>query len=208
MSRLTLVVSGDLPHLMPAYSEQEIIAGCRKKDRAIQEHLYRAYYSPFLKVCARYARSMEDAEQLLNDGFLKIFGQVDQFKNAGSFEGWMQRIMVNTCLDYLRNTALKEEMIMHVNSIPAEESNLSVSNDAIENMDFREMVKVIQLLPTMTRTVFNLFVFDGYNHKEISKQLDISEGTSHWHVHQARNMLQKKIIKSEQQKVTYEAKRI
>jgi RNA polymerase sigma-70 factor (ECF subfamily) len=75
-------------------------------------------------------------------------------------------------------------------------------------MEFRELVKIIQVLPAMTRTVFNLFVFDGFNHKEISAQLDISEGTSHWHVHQARNMLQKKIMKSELQKVTYEAKRI
>ena len=193
---------------MPAYSEQEIIAGCRKKDRALQEHLYKVYYSIFLKVCARYAKNMQDAEQLLNDGFLKVFTQIEHFKNAGSFAGWMQRIMVNTCLDYLRSTSLKEEMVMHVKSIPAEESNLSVSNEAIEQMDFRELVKIVQALPAMTRTVFNLFVFEGYNHKEISKQLDISEGTSHWHVHQARNMLQKKIMKSEQQKVTYEAKRI
>ena len=193
---------------MPAYSEQEIIAGCRKKDRALQEHLYKIYYSMFLKVCARYAKSMEDAEQLLNDGFLKVFTQIDHFKNAGSFAGWMQRIMVNTCLDYLRSTSLKEDMIMHVNSIPAEESKISVSNEALEHMEFRELVKVIQALPAMTRTVFNLFVFEGYNHKEISVQLEISEGTSHWHVHQARNMLQKKIMKSEQQKVTYEAKRI
>lgn len=193
---------------MPAYSEEEIIAGCRKKNRAIQEHLYKTYYSMFLKVCARYAKSMQDAEQLLNDGFLKVFTQIDKFSNTGSFGGWMQRIMVNTCLDYLRSSALKEEMIMHVNSIPAEESNISVTNEGIESMEFRELVNVIQSLPTMTRTVFNLFVFDGYNHKEISEQLDISEGTSHWHVHQARNMLQKKILKNEQQKVTYEAKRI
>ena len=193
---------------MPAYSEQEIIAGCRKKDRALQEHLYKVYYSMYLKVCARYAKNMEDAEQLLNDGFLKVFTQIENFKNAGSFAGWMQRIMVNTCLDYLRSTSLKEDMIMHVNSIPAEESNISVGNEAIEHMEFRELVKVIQALPAMTRTVFNLFVFEGYNHKEISVQLEISEGTSHWHVHQARNMLQKKIMKSEQQKVTYEAKRI
>ncbi len=162
----------------------------------------------FLKVCARYAKSMQDAEQLLNDGFLKIFTQIDGFKNAGSFPGWMQRIMVNTCLDYLRGSALKEEMVMHMKSIPAEESNISVGNEAIENIEFRELVKIIQLLPAMTRTVFNLYVFDGYNHKEISEQLSISEGTSHWHVHQARTTLQKKIIKSEQQKVTYEAKRI
>jgi len=162
----------------------------------------------FLKVCARYAKSMQDAEQLLNDGFLKIFTQIEFFKNAGSFAGWMQRIMVNTCLDYLRGTSLKEEMAIHVHSIPAEESNLSVSNSALESIEFRELVQIIQVLPAMTRTVFNLFVFDGYNHKEISEQLDISEGTSHWHVHQARNILQKKINKNEQQKVTYEAKRI
>jgi RNA polymerase sigma factor (sigma-70 family) len=193
---------------MPAYSEEEIIAGCRQKNRALQEHLYKSYYSMFLKVCARYAKSMEDAEQLLNDGFLKVFTQIDNFKNTGSFGGWMQRIMVNTCLDYLRSTSLKEEMIMHVKSIPAEESNLSVGNEGIENMEFKELVQIIQSLPAMTRTVFNLFVFDGFNHKEIAAQLDISEGTSHWHVHQARNMLQKKIIKSEQKKVTYEAKRI
>lgn len=193
---------------MPAYSEQEIIAGCRNKDRAVQEHLYKMYYSMFLKVCARYAKSMQDAEQLLNDGFLKVFTQVDNFKNAGSFAGWMQRIMINTCLDYLRGAALKEEMVMHVNAIPAEESNISVNNEALENIEFRELVTLVQGLPTMTRTVFNLFVFDGYNHKEISEQLEISEGTSHWHVHQARNILQKKITKSEQQKVTYEAKRI
>lgn len=162
----------------------------------------------FLKVCARYAKSMEDAEQLLNDGFLKIFTQIDKFSNTGSFGGWMQRIMVNTCLDYLRSSSLRSEMVMHVNAIPAEESTLSVGNDALEQIEFKELVKMIQSLPAMTRTVFNLFVFDGYNHKEISGQLDISEGTSHWHVHQARNMLQKKIMKTEQQKVTYEAKRI
>lgn len=162
----------------------------------------------FLKVCARYAKSMEDAEQLLNDGFLKVFTQIDKYSNTGSFWGWMQRIMVNTCLDYLRSSSLKSEMVMHVNAIPAEESNLSVSNEAMEHIEFKELVKMIQALPAMTRTVFNLFVFDGYNHKEISEQLDISEGTSHWHVHQARNMLQKKITKTEQQKVTYEAKRI
>ncbi len=193
---------------MPAYSEQEIIAGCRNKNRAIQEHLYKMYYSTFLKVCARYAKSMQDAEQLLNDGFLKVFTQVEHFKNIGSFAGWMQRIMVNTCLDYLRSTSLKEDMIMHVHSIPAEESNISVSNEGLESIEFRELVQIIQSLPAMTRTVFNLFVFDGYNHKEISEQLEISEGTSHWHVHQARNILQKKIKNSEQQKVTYEAKRI
>jgi RNA polymerase sigma-70 factor (ECF subfamily) len=193
---------------MPAYSEQDIIAGCRKKNRTIQEHLYKENYSMFLKVCARYAKNMMDAEQLLNDGFLKIFTQIDKYGNTGSFEGWMKRVMINTCLDYLRSTYLKEEMTMHVNAILPEETNLAVSNEGLESLEFRELVDLIQTLPAMTRTVFNLFVFEGFNHKEISGHLDISEGTSHWHVHQARNVLQKKIMKIEQQKVTYEAKRI
>jgi RNA polymerase sigma factor (sigma-70 family) len=193
---------------MPAYSEEEIIAGCRKKSRAIQEYLYKEHYSLFLKICARYAKSMQDAEQLLNDSFLKIFTQIDLFKNAGSFPGWMRRIVVNTCLDYLKGTALRAEMVMHVNAVPIEESNIPVSNDAMENIEFRDLLQMIQGLPAMTRTVFNLFVLDGYNHKEISERLDISEGTSCWHVHQARTLLQKKIINSEHQKMTYEAKRI
>lgn len=194
---------------MPAYSEQEMIAGCRQKSRAVQEYLYKTYYSMFLKVCARYAKEMQDAEQLLNDGFLKIFTQIEKFNNAGSFEGWMRRIMVNTCLDYLRSSALKEEMVMHVRAVPAEESNLSVTNVGMENVAFKDMVQYIQSLPTMTRTVFNMYVFDGFNHKEIGAQLEISEGTSHWHLHQARSLLQKKILNSEHNNsVTYEAKRI
>ncbi|GAA4470139.1 hypothetical protein GCM10023093_30780 [Nemorincola caseinilytica] len=152
---------------------------------------------------------MQDAEQLLNDGFLKVFTQIDNFKNTGSFEGWMRRIVVNTCLDYLRSTSLKEEMAMHVRAIPAEESDLSVTNVGLDNIEFKELVLMIQTLPAMTRTVFNLFVFDGFNHKEIGAQLDISEGTSHWHLHQARNLLQKKILKSDKNNnITYEARRI
>lgn len=165
----------------------------------------------FLKVCARYAKNMQDAEQLLNDGFLKIFTQIDKYSNTGSFEGWMKRVVVNTCLDYLRSTYLKEEMTMHVNAIQPEDTDLSVTNDGLNQIEFRELVGMIQVLPSMTRTVFNMFVFEGFNHKEISEQLDISEGTSHWHVHQARNMLQKKINKVAeqlQQKVTYETRRI
>lgn len=193
---------------MPAYSVEEIITGCRKKNRVIQEHLYKIYYSMFLKVCARYSKNMQDGEQLLNDGFMKIFQSIDQFKNTGSFEGWMRKIMVNTCLDHLRNNGLQQDRLVQRNSVPAEESGLSVANYGIERLDFKELVRHIQALPTMTRTVFNLYVFEGLSHREIATQLDISEGTSAWHLHCARNILQKRIINSEQQKVSYEAKRI
>ena len=191
---------------MPAYSEHEIIAGCRDQNRAIQEHLYKIYYSLFLKICARYAKDMQDAEQLLNDGFLKIFTNINKFGDQGSFEGWMKRVMVNTCLDYLRSKYLKQEMVMHVHAIPAEQSNLSISNEVFENLEFKELVRVVQSLPAMTRTVFNLFVFEGYTHAEIAAQFNISEKTSQWHVHQARYLLQKKIKKNDSLKVTYETK--
>ena len=193
---------------MPAYTEQEIILGCREQNRTLQEHLYKMYYSVFLKVCARYAKDMQDAEQLLNDGFLKVFNNITKFGNAGSFEGWMRRIMVNTCLDYLRSKYMKEEMAMHVNAVPAEQSQITVNGSALENMEFKELVMIIQCLPAMTRTVFNLFVFDGYNHAQIGELLKISEKTSQWHVHQARHILQKKIKQNESLNVLYERKRI
>lgn len=193
---------------MPAYSEQEIIAGCRDKNRTIQEHLYKIYYSMFLKVCARYAKDMEDAEQLLNDGFLKIFNNITKFSGQGSFEGWMRRVVVNTCLDYLRTKELKQAMIMHVNAVPPENTVISVSNSGLENIEFKELVKLIQSLPVMTRTVFNLFVFEGYNHAEIAAQFKISEKTSQWHVHQARSLLQKKLKTNDPLKVNYETRSI
>ena len=193
---------------MPAYSEEQILAGCRDKKRAYQEQLYCNYYSLFLKICARYARNMLDAEQLLNDGFLKIFNSIDQYKNAGSFEGWMKKIIDNTCLDYLRLVGQKEEMSMSEKSVPAEESNVSVSNYCIENMEFKEMVRLIQSISPVSRTVFNLYVFEGYNHKEISEQLNISIGTSQWHLHYARTFLQEKIKKSEHKIKSYETRRI
>jgi len=193
---------------MPLFSEQEIIAGCKKQNRTSQEYLYKQYYSILLKVCARYAKNMSDAEQLLNDGFLKIFNGIEKYSNTGSFGGWMKKIMVNTCLDYLRSNCLKEEISIHVNAVQADQADIAVNNDMMETIEFKELLKMIQGLPAMTRTVFNLSVFEGFSHKEIAGQLTISESTSSWHLHQARHLLQKKIKLTDQNKVTYEAKRI
>lgn len=193
---------------MPEYSEQEILKGCRNRDRAIQEYLYKKYYSLFLKICARYAKDMEDAEQLLNDGFLRIFTRIDSYERTGSFEGWMKRIVINTCLDYLRSSYLKNSMKMNFNMSVVAEQNTAVKNAAIERMDFRELLNHIQTLPVMTKTVFNLFVFEGYAHTEIAKMLEISEGTSYWHVHQARKLLQKKINPVDVNNKDYASKRV
>ena len=193
---------------MSVYTEEEILAGCRKGKRVFQEELYKTYYSDFLKVCARYVRNMEDAEQLLNDGFLKIFHSIGNFKFNGSFSGWMRKIIINTCLDHLRATSLKTEMTMHVYTVPVDDYGPSVMNTGLDNIEFKQLVTYIQELPAMTRTVFNLYAFEGLNHREISEQLEISEGTSHWHLHQARGQLQKRIKQSEQKKIYYEAGRI
>ncbi len=195
---------------MPVYTEQELIIGCRRQERQYQEELYKKYYSLFLLVCARYAKDMQDAEQLLNDGFLKVFTHIGSFKDKGSFEGWMRRIMINTCLDYLRSNYLRDSLVMHVNALPpmVAENSLAVHNTGLEQIEFKELLKLVQGLPTITRTVFNLFIFEGYNHKEIAAQLDISEKTSHWHIHQARATLQKKLKKNELLNVKYEIKRV
>lgn len=193
---------------MPQYSEQEIIDGCRKNNRIYQEYLYKEYYSLFLKICARYARDMEDAEQLLNDGFLRIFKNIDSFKNMGSFEGWMKRILVNNCLDYLKSKHVKNSMqVTYAANIP-EDTNIAMSTEAVKSMEFKDLLKLVQTLPDVSRTVFNLYVFDGFTHKEIGKLLNISEGTSSWHLHYARNQLQKKIKVKNAEKPLYEHKRV
>lgn len=193
---------------MQEYSEQDIINGCRNHTRSFQELLYKQYYSLFLKICARYAKDMEDAEQLLNDGFLKIFHSISKYEGRGSFEGWMKRVLVNTCLDYLKSKYLKNSMQMQVNPALVEESTISVDNNGLKQLEFKELVRMIQSLPAMTRSVFNLFVFEGFTHKQIGQLMGISESTSYWHVHHARTTLQQMIKKVHTQNPFYEHKRI
>lgn len=184
---------------MPEFSEKDLIAGCKKNNRTFQECLYKKYYSLFLKVCSRYARDMQDAEQLMHDGFIKIFNHIHDFRNKGSFEGWMRRIMVNTCLDYLKSKYVKNSMQLYFSQDISEDAKFSIQNNALDKMALKNLLGIIQTLPPMSKMVFNLFVFEGYSHKEISQLLEISEGTSQWHVNNARKSLQQKINKQEEQ---------
>lgn len=194
---------------MPEYTEQDIIEGCRRNDRSLQEHLYKKYYSLFLKLCARYAKDMHDAEQLMQDGFLKIFSHIGDYSGKGSFEGWMRRIVVNTCLDYLKSKYLKNAMQLHFPNEIGESATFSINNNALDKIAMKDLLGIIQTLPPMSRTVFNLFVFEGYSHKEIGKLLDMSEGTSQWHVNNARKTLQQKIKANQLTEIKhYEQKRI
>ncbi len=193
---------------MLRYTEQEIINGCRNRNPLYEEYLYKMYYNVFLALCARYAKDMPDAKQLLNDGFVRIFMNIKSFRQEGSFEGWMRKTMVNICLDYVKSNYLRNSMTMQLSESMIEQSSPLTYNEGLQNIEFKELVAMIQLLPAVTRTVFNLFVFEEYTHKEIAAQLNISEGTSYWHVHHARSVLQKKIKNKNSENQLYERKRI
>lgn len=193
---------------MALFSETEIIKGCLENDRIHQQYLYKQYYSLFLKICARYAKSIEDAEQLLNDSFLRIFNNIGSFKKAGSFEGWMKRIVINTCLDYLKSKQLKQSLQVSYTADSNEKMDISVNTEAVQEMSFKELLNLIQTLPAMSKTVFNLYVFDGFAHREIATMLNISESTSSWHLHHARNLLQQKLKPENNVKTFYESKRV
>lgn len=190
---------------MLSYSEQDIILGCKENKRVFQEALFKQYHSLFLKICARYAIDNEDTEQLLHDGFLKIFTHIEEYKFAGSFEGWMKRIVVNNCLDYVKSKDTRNALNTKY-ALPVEEVNTSFSaSNVLKDIAFKDLLKLIQTLPPTTRMVFNLAVFEGYSHKEIASLLKISEGTSSWHLHEARKTLQKLILKSSKE-ANYESK--
>jgi len=192
---------------MTLYTEQEIITGCKQQQRVIQEYLYRSYYSMFLKLCARYAKDMHDAEQLLQDGFLKIFHHIDSYQGNGSFEGWMKRIMVNTCLDFLKSKQQKNAKQVSYPETLQDSLKVVSHNSGLEKLAMKDLLQLIQTLSPMSRMVFNLYIFEGFSHKEIAQMLEISEGTSQWHVNNARKNLQEKIKKRNNQEIKiYEQK--
>ncbi len=178
---------------MLVLNEQEIIQGCKAHDRKVQAYLYKARYSDYLKICLRYAPTYEDAEQLLNDAFYKIFTRVGQYDNSGSFEGWMKRVLINTCLDGLKTAIKKNRDNVELDETHLDDTMPSNFSDVLQQINFKELVLLIQKLPAPYRAAFNLYVFEGYSHREIAEGLQVKEGTSHWYVNQAREWLKKKL---------------
>jgi RNA polymerase sigma-70 factor (ECF subfamily) len=152
--------------------EVDYIQGCKSRDRLVQKQLYEKYSAGFFGVCKRYLKNVELAEDVLVKGFLKIFDHIDSYEGKGNFEGWMQRIFVNECLMELRK---KQDFTIYL-----ETSNIQPQRDAtvLENLYEQDILKLLDFLPTGCRTVFNLYVIEGFKHNEIAEQLGISEGTS------------------------------
>ena len=161
---------------------------CRQGNTRAQHKLFKYFYGSVMNVCMRYAGSTDEAADMLNEGFLKVFSNLDRYENSGSFEAWLKRVVCNAALDYRRRYDKKVEL---VDIDEVQDSHLSDFNvnDAISNISSNEIVGLIQQLPPVTRMVFNMFVFEGFSHREIAQQLNISESTSAWHVNNARYRL-------------------
>ncbi len=167
----------------------ELIRGCKRGDRNSQEQLYRTFYKAMVSLCLRYTRQQEDALEVLNTGFLKVFQHIDKYEPGKSaFYTWMRAIILNSCLDFIRKrsreiTYIKEEY----------NGDVYLEPEVLEKMKLDDIMELVHALPPATGAVFNLFAIEGYGHKEISGMLNISEGTSKWHLNSARKLLQQQL---------------
>lgn len=167
----------------------EIIDRCKKGDKKAQEQLYRSYYKAMAAICMRYMGNNEEAIDVLNNGFLKAFKSLQRYDSSKAvFYTWLRTIVINSCLDRLK---VKERMTQHQELNEALEVHIPA--EAMNKMKATEILNLVRQLPPATQTVFNMYVIDGYNHREIAKMLTISEGTSKWHLSEARKNLQKMI---------------
>lgn len=172
-------------------TEEAILAGCLQNDPGAQRELYTRYSPKMLSVCYRFAHNREDAEDMLQDGFIKVFSQIHTFQNKGAFEGWIRRIMVHTCINHLKkNKKFNESVdIIHATGVQVREESVPSIVQA------KQVVECIRLLPMGYRTVLNLYAIEGYSHKEISEMLDVEESTSRSQYTRAKQMLEDILIK-------------
>ena len=174
-----------MPLFKSTQSEQNLVQGCIRNDRRIQEALYRQYCSAMLVLCKSYTKNDEDAVEVLQDGFLKVFQQINRFdSDKSSLYTWMRTIMIRTAIDFLRKRNKKQAVVEW-----KEAHDPQIDAEALQQMSGQEILFLLQNLPATTRMVFNLYVTEGYNHKEIGQLLVISEGTSKWHLSEARKYL-------------------
>jgi RNA polymerase sigma-70 factor (ECF subfamily) len=170
-------------------NEQQLIEGCRKGNRLAQKELYETYSRKMMGVCLRYINDRETARDLLQDGFVKVFSNIESYTGNGSFEGWVRKIFVNCALEYLRKSDVLREAIDLSNTTELVNPDSSV----VSIMSANELLTLIGELPAGFRTVFNLFAIEGFSHKEIGELLNITESTSRSQYTRAKQLLQRKI---------------
>ena len=174
---------------MSPQEEKNLIEACLRNDRQAQFRLYEFFAVRLMPLCKRYARTNWDADDILQEGFIKAFKYLKDFKNNGSFEGWMRRIFVNTAIEHFRRKR-------YLQPVTEKEENTLEGNylSVLDNLAERDIMELVQQLSPGYRTVFNMYVVEGYTHKEIGQMLEISISTSKSQLMRARDQLQRKII--------------
>lgn len=165
--------------------------GCLQNNAAAQKALYEKYSAKMLVVCYRYAHNREDAEDMLQEGLIKVFSQIHTFENRGVLEGWIRRIIVHTCINILKKNKRFNESVDLIHA-----SSLQVREESIPSIiQAKEVVECIRMLPIGYRTVLNLYAIEGFSHKEIAGMLDIEESTSRSQYTRAKSMLEDVLIR-------------
>lgn len=173
-------------------NEKELIKACISGDRKSQKELYALLAPKMMTVCRRYARHHLEAQDMMQEGFIKMFKNIDKFQFEGSFEGWLRKIMVNTALKKVSRKSFTHERIGLDDSYEG-----SMDSHILSNMHAEEILKMVQELPEGYRIVFNLYVLEGMSHKEIAVELGIGESTSRSQLVKARRILQNKVLDSQ-----------
>lgn len=167
-----------------------LIKGCLKQERTSQEALYKLFYGYAMSVCIRYGANDDEAVEILNDGFLKVFQKIDKYNEQLNFKAWLRKVMINTALDHYRKNKKHYQKV----AIESIETTLEVRNDVVSTISHQEILKLVQRLSPVYRAVFNLYVIDGYSHDEIATQLNISVGSSKSNLFKARENLKRLLI--------------
>ena len=168
---------------------EELIRGCIRNERSAQEKLYHMFYSRMMGVVRRYIDQDVQSEEVLNNGLLRAFQKIEHYTFQGSFEGWLRKIVFHAVSDYVKQNIRYSEKIVLV------EKDQYVHKDHADRLYYNQLLELVQSLPDATRSVFNMYVMEGFSHKEIGKMLNISEGTSKWHLSEGRRVLKEKIEK-------------
>ncbi len=172
----------------PTSTDEKLRQGCLERHPLAQKYLYQRYFGRLLGIAMRYTSDRDEAVGVLNQAFLKIFTNMDQYSGVGSFAGWMAKVVLHTAIDHVRSQVTYRRAIdFHT------EADGRVLNEGLDQLQAEDIFRLIQQLPPATRTVFSLYVVDGYKHSEIAEMLDIDEGTSKWHLFQARRLLQERL---------------
>jgi RNA polymerase sigma-70 factor (ECF subfamily) len=173
-------------------TEKELIEGCKKGKHRAFEALYRKYAMKMMAIALRYCNTTFEGEDILQESFIKVFQKIHTFDQKGSFEGWLKRVVVNTAINYYHQT-YKHKFQIDYHSLPTESD--SVLPDVISRMTNEELLQIIRDLPEGYRMVFNLYVIEGYNHKEIGEMLGVTEGTSKSQLFKAKEIIKKLLYK-------------